>query len=93
MPIPTLPSLTLGFGGGPSQAINTAAPNYNIGYTGPFSAGTGNGGNQTNTLPTTNNTSTTPTAGPFNPAQGDLTNLIMVAIIAFAAVIVIKKVR
>lgn len=69
MPLPSgfAPSLSLGFGGGPSQAIGYGAPNVANALTGAFSVGRGSA-TQTNSLPVTNTNAPAETPGPFNAA-------------------------
>jgi len=93
MPIPALPSLSLGFGGGPSQAISDAGPVFNAGWTGPFAVGSGAEARQTNSLPVTNNT--TPASagalGPYNEASIFSGNTFVTLAMFAVALIFFKK--
>lgn len=101
MPIPAIPGLPplsfdLGLGGGPSQATNNGAPNNAFGYTGPFSAGSGRGGNQSASNPITQTTTQPkPGPGPFDMAGlGDgFGTTIMIGGLMILAAIIYKKVR
>lgn len=92
--IPSIPSLSLGFGGGPSQATNTGGPQTNIGYTGPFSAGSGRGGNQTNTNTVTQPvTAQPPTYGPFNAAGDGVLTWVLAGVAVVGGIALLKRLR
>lgn len=89
------PSLSLGLGGGPSQAINDAGVNSNEATTGPFAVGSGASATQTNTRPITSSGSPAPGGSPFQQAGmlGDVTGMMQMAFVGLILLIAAKKLK